>query len=73
MSRGVLVQKGLLGTASAEEEQDHPVCDSSQELSGMCDPEITLAGALAPKDCCHFSLHNAVHKAETNKQQSFIE
>lgn len=67
------MQKGLLGRASVEKEQDHPVCDSSQELGGGCDPEITLAGALAPKDCCHFSLYNAVHKAETNKQQSFIE
>lgn len=39
-----------LGNSFSEKEQDHPVCDSSQELSGMCDPEITLAGALAPKD-----------------------
>lgn len=69
----MLVWEGLLGAASVEEEQDYPVCDHSQELSGMCDPEITLAGAPAPKDCCHFSLYNAVHKAKTNKQQSFIE
>lgn len=67
------MREGLLGTASAGEEQDHPVCECSQELSGICDPEITLAGALAPKDCCSFSLYNAVHKAKTNKQQSFIE
>lgn len=38
-------------------------CDHSQELSGMWDPEITLAGALAPKDWCCFSLYNAMHKA----------
>ena len=64
----------LSGTASVEEEeQDHLVCDCSQELSGVCDPEITLAGAPAPKDCCCFSLYNAVHKATPNKQQSFIE
>ena len=69
----MLVREVLSGTASAEEEQDLPVRDCSQELSGMCDPEITLAGALAPKDCCHFSLYNAVLKAKTNKQQSFIE
>lgn len=68
------MREGLSGTASAEEEQDHPVRDRSQELSGMCDPEITLAGAPAPKDCCRFSLYNAVHKAKKpNKQQSFIE
>lgn len=56
--------EGLSGTASAEKEQDHPVRDRSQELGGMCDPEITLAGAPAPKDCCRISLYNAVHKAK---------
>lgn len=73
VSGSVLVQEGLLGIASVKEEQDHPGCDHSQELSGMRDPEITLARALAPKDCCGFSLYNAVHKAKTNQQQHFTE
>lgn len=60
-----------MGTASAEEEPDHPVCKHSQELSGMWDPEITLAGALAPKDCCCFSLHNAVYKAKNQQAAEF--
>lgn len=72
-SRGVLVWEGLSGTASAEEEQDHPVCDRSQELSGMCDPEITLTGALAPKDPAAFLFTMLCTRQKTNKQQSFIE